>query len=151
MNATTVTGWHSRGYLPHLDHASLIQSITFRLADALPAQVIERLRLGEADDAHFRQGLEDQLDAGHGECLLREPALAQTVENALLHFDGQRYRLLAWVVMPNHVHALIETQSGHALALSPPRSAPRPWGGRACCGSGNTSIATFATKAICKP
>jgi REP element-mobilizing transposase RayT len=33
-----------------------------------------------------------------------------------LHFDGQRYRLLAWVVMPNHVHVLIETMTGHTLA-----------------------------------
>ena len=36
--------WYSRGYLPHFDHPGLIQSITFRLADALPAQVMERLR-----------------------------------------------------------------------------------------------------------
>jgi REP element-mobilizing transposase RayT len=32
-----------------------------------------------------------------------------------LHFDGERYRLLAWVVMPNHVHILIETRDGWAL------------------------------------
>ena len=29
------------------------------------------------------------------------------VEESLLHFDGQRYRLSSWVVMPNHVHMLI--------------------------------------------
>ncbi len=109
-------GWRSRGYVPHLDHPGLIQSITFRLADALPAEVVERLRQGESDDTRLREKLEDYLNAGHGECLLREPAHAQTVENALLHFDGQRYRLLAWAVMPNHVHVLIETQAGHALA-----------------------------------
>ena len=109
-------GWHSRGYVPHLDHPGLIQSITFRLANALPAEVIARLQLGESDDARLRDKLEEYLNAGHGECLLRQPALAQIVENALLHFDGQRYRLLAWVVMPNHVHVLIETQAGHALA-----------------------------------
>jgi REP element-mobilizing transposase RayT len=34
----------------------------------------------------------------------------------LFHFDGQRYRLLAWCVMPNHVHALIETREGFPLA-----------------------------------
>jgi len=34
------------------------------------------------------------------------------VENALLHFDGQRYQMLAWCVMPNHVHALIESREG---------------------------------------
>ena len=30
------------------------------------------------------------------------------VEETLLHFDGQRYRLAAWVIMPNHVHAMFE-------------------------------------------
>ncbi len=38
------------------------------------------------------------------------------MESALLHFDGKRYRLLAWCVMPNHVHALIETCEGHPLS-----------------------------------
>jgi REP element-mobilizing transposase RayT len=28
------------------------------------------------------------------------------VEDALLHFDGERYRIHAWVIMPNHVHVL---------------------------------------------
>jgi REP element-mobilizing transposase RayT len=33
----------------------------------------------------------------------------------LLQFDGQRYVLIAWCVMPNHVHVLIETRPGFAL------------------------------------
>ena len=37
------------------------------------------------------------------------------VEENWLHFDGQHYRLLAWVVMPNHVHALLEIGSGYRL------------------------------------
>jgi len=55
------------------------------------------------------------LDAGHGACWLKAPRIAALVENALLHFDGQRYRLLAWCVMPNHVHALVETKEGFPL------------------------------------
>ena len=43
---------------------------------------------------------------------LRDPAIAATVQNALLHFDGERYRLSAWVIMPNHVHVLIEQIRG---------------------------------------
>ena len=34
----------------------------------------------------------------------------------MLHFDGQRYRLLEWVIMPNHVHAILETREGHPLS-----------------------------------
>jgi putative transposase len=49
------------------------------------------------------------MDAGYGSCVLREPNIAHLVQTALLHGDDVRYRLLAWVVMPNHVHALIRT------------------------------------------
>jgi putative DNA methylase len=49
-------------------------------------------------------------------CNLRDEAVARMVQTALLHFDGLRYRLIAWVVMPNHVHVLIETIPGHALS-----------------------------------
>src|SRR5438093_758148 len=31
-------GWHARGYLPHCDKPGLIQFVTFRLADAMPAE-----------------------------------------------------------------------------------------------------------------
>ncbi len=33
----------------------------------------------------------------------------------MLHFDGTRYRLLAWTVMPNHVHFVLETRAEHPL------------------------------------
>src|ERR1019366_125557 len=41
---------------------------------------------------------------------LRRPEIASVIQENLLRFDGIRYRLLAWVIMPNHVHALIEIQ-----------------------------------------
>jgi len=63
----------------------------------------------------LRRRVEDYLDAGHGECLLRAAQIAALVENTLFHFDRQRYGLLAWCVMPNHVHVLIETVEGWPL------------------------------------
>jgi REP element-mobilizing transposase RayT len=33
----------------------------------------------------------------------------------LLHFDGERYRLIAWCLMPNHVHVVIEIVDGYSL------------------------------------
>ena len=33
----------------------------------------------------------------------------------MLHFDGERYRMLAWCVMPNHVHAVLEPIKGNRL------------------------------------
>ena len=118
-------GWYSRGYLPHLDQPGLYQSITFRLEDSVPEAVIQ----GWKTELHWRSDLTsdapavvklrrqivDYEDAGHGACWLRQPALATLVEGALFHFDGQRYRLIAWCIMPNHVHVLIETWAGYPL------------------------------------
>ena len=110
-------GWHSRGYLPHYDRPGLIQMITFRLADALPAAVLLQLRQEAKGrgSATWRQRQEELLDAGYGACYLREARVARVVESALLYFDRIRYRLLAWVVMPNHLHVLIETLPGPTI------------------------------------
>ena len=43
--------------------------------------------------------------------------IAALAQESLLHFDGQRYRLLAWCVMPNHVHVVIEPIEGHTLSV----------------------------------
>ena len=43
-----------------------------------------------------------------GCCALAHPDVAQYVQDALLHFHGERYTLHAWCIMPNHVHVLIE-------------------------------------------
>lgn len=106
-------GWHSRGYLPHFDSSETTQFLTFRLADSLPAEAIEKMRLvsGQIPDADR----DTFLDAGNGHCWLRLPEIASIVEEALLHFDGERYRLVAWTIMPNHVHVLLETMEGHGV------------------------------------
>src|SRR5258708_37376944 len=52
------------------------------------------------------------MDAGNGSYVLREPPIAELVQGSLLCFDGERYGLLAWVVMPNHVHVLFQPISG---------------------------------------
>jgi hypothetical protein len=105
-------GWHSRGYLPHFDSPETIQFVTFRLADSLPRQAIERIRMQE----HVLQHLDHELDAGLGACWLRRSEIASLVENALFHFDGQRYHLLAWRIVPNHVHIVIEIIGDHSLS-----------------------------------
>ncbi len=105
----TPKGWYSRHYLPHFDQPGLVQAITFRLADSLPrALVTSRERLGAAL-ADNRAHMHALLDRSLGSCALWDPRCAQLVEDALLYHDSERYRLLAWVVMPNHVHVLIET------------------------------------------
>ena len=127
--------WHSRGYLPHLDVAGELQSLTFRLADAVPVRLIERWRrewegrlcpalsaagaAGEEPERQMIRRLQRAVlkyeDAGHGRCELRDPRCAAVVAEALRFFHGTRYDLLEWCVMPNHVHAVVRQREGHRL------------------------------------
>jgi REP element-mobilizing transposase RayT len=63
----------------------------------------------------FTERFHQWLDAGMGECWLRRPEISAAVEEALRHFDGERYVLGHYVVMPNHVHAVVRPVQGHLL------------------------------------
>lgn len=106
-------GWNGRGYLPHFDSGDVVQHVVFRLQGSLPAPVLERLRNAPED---FGLALDEALDRGGvGPTWLADPACADIVADALTGFDGARYSLLAWVVMPNHVHVLITQAEGWPL------------------------------------
>ena len=116
-------GWRSRGYLPHFDGgADVPQVVTFRLADSVPRAVVDqwlvelRYRTDEERERRVRELLDKYLDAGYGACHLRDSRIGALVENALTHFDCARYLLHAWVVMPNHVHALFAPCANYELA-----------------------------------
>ena len=102
-------GWHERGYLPHCDFPDLVQFVTFRLADSMPdSRRAEWAHLLDIEDAREkRKKLEEYLDRGIGDCHLRDPRIAKIAEDAMLHFQSEHYELLAWCVMPNHVHVLV--------------------------------------------
>ena len=123
-------------YLPHWTREGGIYAITFRLADSLPAEILhqwrgerdaiigvsrdlnrdltatEILRLHELHEKH----IEASLDKGVGECWLKRDDIAAVVRDALLHFDGDRYHLLAWVIMPNHVHVVFRPLGGQEVS-----------------------------------
>jgi REP element-mobilizing transposase RayT len=123
------SGIHTRGYLPHVKHENASYFVTYRLGDSLPKEALLRLegqraqslrtleeakRNGrasvadeEAINRDFRRQIERYLDAGHGACHLRKPAIADLTAESLLHFANQRYLLREWVVMPNHVHVMV--------------------------------------------
>jgi REP element-mobilizing transposase RayT len=60
--------------------------------------------------------LDETLNESHGDCHLRHPEIAGMVEAALKHFDGDRYELIAWSVMPNHVHAVVRPFEDYDLS-----------------------------------
>jgi putative transposase len=111
-------GWYSRGYLPHYESARVYQGITFRLYDSLPAHVIAAINWDRQQKVNpeKRVELEKQLNKGYGSCYLQDKRIGSMVQNTLLHFDKQRYKLLAWVIMPNHVHTLIEVFDAYPVS-----------------------------------
>lgn len=118
---TEPRGFYSRGYLPHLDAGSRPQFITWRLNDSVPSHLFEewRTQCEALPEAKRKQELyvltERYLDEGHGSCILRSPVASAKVQDALLFYNGARYELHAWVIMPNHVHVLLTPAQGQDL------------------------------------
>ncbi|MBZ0270388.1 transposase, partial [bacterium] len=111
-------GWHSRGYLPHYDNSYVLQFVTYRLGDSIPVDVAERLRYGAEleNDAAYRKRMDNYLDAGRAACWLKDGRAAQIVLDSWMHFDGERYRIHAWVIMPNHVHVPVQLIEPYLLS-----------------------------------
>ena len=132
-----VSGFHSRGKLPHLKRGGASYFVTFRLADSLPREAVMKLKLErqmilqhalaarrpltwheeQQLFAWYADRVEAFLDAGNGACWLRTPEIAGIVAGALNFFAGDRYDLAAWVVMPNHVHAIFRPLTGHSVSV----------------------------------
>ncbi len=121
MNDKMSKGWHSRGFLPHYDGGSILQFITCRLFDSLPRKILEGFRAEleakntEDIDRKVMILIDKFLDSGCGGCFLKEREVAEIVKNSLQKFDGERYELIAWVIMPNHIHLLLKPLNGWEL------------------------------------
>ncbi|MCI0535492.1 MAG: transposase [Verrucomicrobiales bacterium] len=131
-----ISGFHSRGRLPHLKREGASYFVTFRLAGTLPGEVLQRFKqereaivaqvlaakrplTWREQEELFRwysSRVDKYLDAGHGECFLREEAIANLVAKAVGFFERQRYDVLAWVVMPNHVHIVLRPYPNWSLS-----------------------------------
>ena len=103
-------GWHERGYLPHFDAPHVTQLVTFMLDDSFPVTHHAEWEplLKEPDTSTRRRQLETWLDRGHGDCWLRRPDIVSVAADVLRAQAGTAYQLRAWVIMPNHVHAVVE-------------------------------------------
>jgi REP element-mobilizing transposase RayT len=82
-----------------------------QLIDAMPAP----------DQRQYRQLrnrlIHRSLDDCHGLCLLRKPELAAVVAEAILHGNGVQFYLDSFVIMPNHVHAIVQFRAGYDLSI----------------------------------
>ncbi|MCY2988763.1 MAG: transposase [Planctomycetota bacterium] len=121
------------GNLPHWRQDAVTYFVTFRSADSLPQDKLKQWQSEREDwlarhpEPHdqntkreyherFPERLEHWLDQGYGDCRLKEPALRKVVEDALRHFDGERYDLDEFVVSANHVHVLVTPRPGYELS-----------------------------------
>ena len=91
--------------------------VTFRLADSLPHVVLASIRTKySARNGEETRHVERYLDAGAGRCYLRNTQIAKEVAATLGNYDGSRYRLFAWCIMPNHVHVVFQPRLPFDLA-----------------------------------
>ena len=110
--------------MPHWRQEGSTYFATFRLGDSLPQSKLWELtdwrKEWERRHLHPRsmevwqefsrkvmKRVEAWLDQGMGSCLLKHAEASAIVERAIRHFDGQRYQLGAYIIMPNHVHVLV--------------------------------------------
>ena len=133
--STRLAGAYDRGYLPHLRAQGRSYFVTFRLEGTLPQEVLRQYQVereallakarqsGEelSPEEHQRlfdlysEKVEVYLDAGRGECWLKDPRIGELVAGALRFFHGQRYELGPWVIMPNHVHVIVRPLAAQML------------------------------------
>ncbi|MEX2316097.1 MAG: transposase [Pirellulales bacterium] len=124
-----------QGTLPHWYQPGVTYFVTFRTEDSVPQSLLRswhrrredwlrrhginsaasnwNAQLAAAPDlereynAAFTRAFMEYLDRSYGECLLRDGRAAEMVAGALKHFDGDRYHVGDFVVMPNHMHVIV--------------------------------------------
>ncbi|TVM04265.1 MAG: restriction endonuclease [Candidatus Brocadia sp. WS118] len=129
-----------RRNLPHWDQDGKAYFVTFRLYDSIPKEAAENIRqerqqwfernkitdtsqlekLSRENQMEyyrlFSRRYDELLDSGHGACILADSECKKIVEEALNHFNNERYYLDNYVVMPNHVHAIVIPKKGYDLS-----------------------------------
>jgi 1-hydroxy-2-methyl-2-(E)-butenyl 4-diphosphate synthase len=134
---------HTSTFLPHWRIHGATYAITFRTKDSLPKSVLEdfkqrhQILLDRIEKVRQTAGSRDATDellplraelqsltqtiiepalhVAKGPQPLSDPQIADIVCKALKFFDGERYNLLAWSVMPNHVHILLTPHETFSL------------------------------------
>ena len=117
----------THGDLPHWHMGNAFVFITFRLADSLPVESLRPCKALERQwneifnanptndtlrNQYYKERAElinNLLDQSLGSCILKDESIRQIVVNAIHYFDNKRYHVCDYVIMPNHVHMLIET------------------------------------------
>ncbi|MSR57689.1 MAG: hypothetical protein EXS05_08455 [Planctomycetaceae bacterium] len=135
---------YSHGILPHWRQTGCMYFVTFRLDDSIPAPVLQEIEYErklwlkargiDSDERNWKRCfakltrndrrvyeqlvgrlINKSLDECHGACVLRNSAFGNPIAVALGHFHESRVLTGDFVVMPNHVHALLTPINGYEL------------------------------------
>jgi len=117
----------TRRTLPHWYVPGAAHFITYRLFGSIPVTVLDQLRTRKLEllnrspkaDQTVRQHRElvhkqlfalydSWLDRGGDARWLADPRIAAVVRSNLYHHNGSKYHLLAYCIMSNHVHVLLQ-------------------------------------------
>ena len=118
--------------LPHWNQGGCVQFVTFRLADSLPQTKLKEF--GEFKEQWMAEhpkpwdiatqeeyknkvgkAMDKWIDAGYGDCILKDERVRNIVADSIMHFNGERYDIHAFVIMPNHVHVLLSTRGDNLV------------------------------------
>ncbi|MDD4279991.1 MAG: transposase [Candidatus Sumerlaeales bacterium] len=99
--------------------------VTLFLADAIPLEYLKKMQqellewmkkyegaeltaaLRRQRNELFPQRIENFLDKGEGSCLFNDTRMARAAQESLEHYNGRRYNLGRYAIMPNHIHAVL--------------------------------------------
>ncbi len=117
-------------YLPHYHHIGATFFVTYRLDGSLPQSFLDSLSKwyhealnkietqfssSEKENAIYKLQRDyfRKFDAALDQCMcgptfLKDPKAANKASEQLTRFDGEWYRVKAYTIMPNHVHALLD-------------------------------------------
>ena len=118
--------------LPHWNQGGCVQFVTFRLADSLPQTKLKEygelkeqwmtehpkpwdMATQEEYKSKIGKAMDKWIDAGYGDCILKNEKVRNIVADSIMHFNGERYVIHAFVIMPNHVHVLLSTKGGNLV------------------------------------
>jgi REP element-mobilizing transposase RayT len=113
-----------KGHLPHWTQDGKLIFITFRLCDSLPQTTLNEYKAQKATwiKSHpepwdkstateyarkFSDIMDTYLDNGYGECVLKNIDACKIVCDTIRKNAENKYDIISYVVMPNHVHILI--------------------------------------------
>jgi len=124
-----------RRNLPHIQPINATYFVTYRLADSIPKSRLFELQIEKEDFKRQLKTLQDPLEKEKqisefhklffkkyddtldkirsGPVWLQDPEIALIVSNSIKHYDGTVYGLLAYTIMPNHVHQVFHLSEDH--------------------------------------